>query len=74
MMFCNDCGIIIIDDYHNTDILCKKCRKKLKGKSCIFCGDILSSKNVYMFNKRKNIVNKCESCTDKLESGVDMYD
>jgi len=43
-------------------------------KFCIFCNAILSSKNVYMFNKRKNIVDKCENCTDKLESGLDMYD
>ena len=42
--------------------------------SCIFCGVLLSKDNVFMFDKRKNHVDKCDSCTDKLESGVDMYE
>lgn len=45
-----------------------------KHKKCIYCNKILTSKNVYMYNKRKNIVDKCESCTDKLELGLDMYE
>ena len=46
----------------------------MENKKCIYCGEILSSKNVFMYNKRKNIVDKCESCCNKLESGADMYD
>lgn len=42
--------------------------------NCIFCGDELTSKNVYMFEKRKNIVDKCDYCTNRLEQGHDMYD
>lgn len=40
---------------------------------CIYCGEELGSHNVYMWNKRKNNVDKCESCTDRLERGEDMY-
>lgn len=43
------------------------------NKKCVYCNDILNSKNVFMFNKRKNIVDKCDSCCDRLESGGDMY-
>ena len=45
----------------------------MSGKRCIFCNEILDSTNVYMFESRKNIVDKCENCTDKLEQGFDMY-
>ena len=41
-------------------------------KKCIYCGDVLSSRNVYMWKSRKDIVDKCERCTDKLESGQEM--
>ena len=41
---------------------------------CIYCNEVLSSKNVYKYNKRKDIIDKCESCSDKLEKGYDMYD
>jgi len=42
-------------------------------KKCIFCGNVLGPHNVYMWKQRKDIVDKCESCTDKLEKGYDMY-
>ena len=41
---------------------------------CKFCSEILSSKNVYMYNKRKAFIDKCNNCSDRLERGEDMYD
>ena len=46
----------------------------MSNKKCIYCGVILSSKNVFNFNKRKDYVDKCDFCTDKLEKGFDMYE
>lgn len=46
----------------------------MNEEKCIFCHQILSSKNVYMYNKRKSYIDKCDNCTDKLENGDDMYE
>ena len=45
----------------------------MSEQRCIYCNEILSSKNVFMYNRRKDIVDKCENCTDRLERGEDMY-
>ncbi len=41
---------------------------------CIFCNEKLGKNNVYKYNSRKNFIDKCDNCTDKLEKGIDMYD
>ncbi|KKM00460.1 hypothetical protein LCGC14_1804190 [marine sediment metagenome] len=46
----------------------------MNEEKCIFCHETLSSKNVYMYNKRKSYIDKCDNCTDKLERGDDMYE
>ena len=46
----------------------------MSEKYCIYCKERLTPKNVYRFKSRIEYIDKCEQCTDKLESGVDMYE
>jgi hypothetical protein len=44
------------------------------ARKCIYCGDPLTRANVHPYSAaRLKMVDKCDSCTDKLESGADMY-
>lgn len=45
----------------------------MENKKCIYCGEKLTPKNVFMYKTRIQFVDKCERCTDKLEQGYDMY-
>ena len=44
------------------------------SKRCMYCNEELTKYNVYKFNTRKEFIDKCDRCTDKLEQGADMYE